>query len=102
MFLYFQPDVIEREIRFPVTSVPARETTYFCMTFELPDDEEYHLVASEPILDNRQVMHHIILSGCDEAEDGNGLLHPIYNKTSSTSTSSQTYRSMTTCSYVNV
>ena len=57
-------------IRFPPTAVPAQETTYMCMTFEIPIDEEYHLIAYEPIIDNVHVMHHIVVYGCAESEGG--------------------------------
>ncbi|KAK3764739.1 hypothetical protein RRG08_042048 [Elysia crispata] len=49
---------------FPVTQVPPTETNYFCMTFDLPSDQDYHMVASEPIISNSDVMHHMLLFGC--------------------------------------
>ncbi|XP_070174485.1 tyramine beta-hydroxylase-like [Littorina saxatilis] len=67
----FQCDALENEevqnitFRFSPTSVPNTETNYFCMTFDLPDDDVYHLVATQPYIDNEQVMHHVILYGCD-------------------------------------
>nr|KAG5695067.1 hypothetical protein BaRGS_032560 [Batillaria attramentaria] len=48
-------------LRFPETAVPNTETNYFCMTFDLPSDAPYHLVATKPYIDNAQVMHHILL-----------------------------------------
>eukprot|EP00794_Sanderia_malayensis_P011061 gene11061-12229_t len=53
------------DVRFPKWKVPAQETTYLCKTFELPSDQDYHIVASDPILDNRNVIHHMIIYGCD-------------------------------------
>lgn len=50
---------------FPETRVPARETTYYCQLFDLPVDDDYHLVATEPILVNKDTVHHILLFGCD-------------------------------------
>ncbi|OWF46130.1 tyramine beta-hydroxylase-like [Mizuhopecten yessoensis] len=55
-------------VRFPMTAVPANETNYYCMLFELPTDEDYHMVATTPYIDNEEVMHHIILFGCDETD----------------------------------
>lgn len=55
------------ESRFPVTPVPAKETTYICMVFEFPVDQEYHIVATEAIVDNRQVMHHTLVFGCEDS-----------------------------------
>ena len=56
-------------LRFPPTAVPAQETTYMCMTFDLPQNGSYHLIADEPMIDNHYVVHHIIIYGCD---DGSG------------------------------
>ena len=53
-------------LRFPPTQVPNLETNYFCMTFELPQDGDYHMIATKPFIDNEYVMHHILLYGCDE------------------------------------
>ncbi|KAJ8300821.1 hypothetical protein KUTeg_022340 [Tegillarca granosa] len=55
-------------IRFPTTRVPPDETTYYCMIFDLPQDGDFHLVGTTPHIDNKYVMHHIILTGCDESE----------------------------------
>ena len=55
---------INQLIRSSNRQLPARETTYFCKTFELPSDQDYHIVATEPVLDNTLVIHHMILSGC--------------------------------------
>ena len=48
----------------PEQPVPAVETTYTCMSFEFPTDQEYHMVANQPYIDNIDVMHHILLYGC--------------------------------------
>ncbi|KAK7490020.1 hypothetical protein BaRGS_00018720 [Batillaria attramentaria] len=61
------PDVRNVTIRFPRTKVPAKETTYMCFNFELPDDQEYHLIATKPVIDNDNVMHHMGLTGCSDS-----------------------------------
>ncbi|XP_060084217.1 tyramine beta-hydroxylase-like [Ylistrum balloti] len=53
-------------VRFPETEVPSTATNYYCMLFELPSDDDYHMVATVPFIDNEEVMHHMILFGCDE------------------------------------
>jgi len=53
-------------IRFPRTSVPSHTTTYMCLVFDFPQDGDYHVVATKPVIDNHHVMHHILLFGCDE------------------------------------
>ena len=54
-------------LRFPRTKVPAQATTYICFTFNLPADREYHLIATQPLIDNENVMHHMTLNGCDKS-----------------------------------
>lgn len=51
-------------LKFPKTPVPMEETNYYCMAFEFPQDGDYHMIATEPIIDNVHVMHHILLFGC--------------------------------------
>ena len=53
-------------LRFPPTAVPAAETSYYCMIFDLAKHGDFHLVATNPVVDNRHVMHHMLLFGCDE------------------------------------
>ncbi|WAR31781.1 DOPO-like protein [Mya arenaria] len=67
------------DIRFPETPVPAQETTYMCMAFELPSDKPYHLIASNPIIDNREVMHHIIVYGCSGMDTAPRELNKPWN-----------------------
>ncbi|XP_022313983.1 tyramine beta-hydroxylase-like [Crassostrea virginica] len=59
------PDVKNVTVRFPKTTVPSLETNYFCMTFDLPTDGDYHVIATTPVIDNVNVMHHMLLFGCD-------------------------------------
>ena len=54
---------------FPETIIPSTETNYYCMTFDLPSDQDYHVIATEPIMDNLEVLHHILVYAC---EDGKG------------------------------
>ena len=48
------------------TKVPAKTTTYYCTTFEVPSDQIYHGISFEPILDNLNVIHHMLIYGCSE------------------------------------
>ena len=43
--------------------IPGKDTTYMCMTFELPRDQDYHGIAAEPFIDNINVMHHVLVYG---------------------------------------
>ncbi|KAK6166896.1 hypothetical protein SNE40_023501 [Patella caerulea] len=51
-------------LKFPSTPVPVQETTYICMEFELDNTGDFHIVATEPIVDNVNVMHHAVIFGC--------------------------------------
>ncbi|XP_033750816.1 dopamine beta-hydroxylase-like [Pecten maximus] len=74
------PDVQDFAIRFPKTAVPKQDTTYMCMNFALPADQDYHVIADRGLIDNKFVMHHIILYACPydvELDDlGNELNSP--------------------------
>ncbi|CAH1796343.1 unnamed protein product [Owenia fusiformis] len=61
-------DVRNVSVRFPPTQVPALETNYYCITVELPEDGDYHLIATTPIINNTYVMHHMLLFGCKEGD----------------------------------
>ncbi|BFZ04320.1 hypothetical protein BsWGS_07359 [Bradybaena similaris] len=53
----------------PFTRVPAKKTSYICATFNIyklgvPRDKDFHIVAVTPVIDNKQVVHHMALFGC--------------------------------------
>ncbi|XP_033727143.1 peptidyl-glycine alpha-amidating monooxygenase A-like [Pecten maximus] len=56
-------------IRIPRTAVPAAETSYYCVKFQMPSDIDYHVLGFEPLIDNANVMHHITVYGCDESDE---------------------------------
>ena len=56
------------DVRIPQTVIPNKETNYFCMIVDLPRDQDYHLAATTPILNNTDVIHHMLLFGCSESE----------------------------------
>ncbi|CAG5125662.1 unnamed protein product, partial [Candidula unifasciata] len=62
-------DVHTLELRFNQTKVPPSETNYYCMTFDLPSDQDYHIIANEPIIDKVNILHHMVMYGCENAED---------------------------------
>ncbi|KAK0040032.1 DBH-like monooxygenase protein 1 [Biomphalaria pfeifferi] len=55
------------DVRLTKHTLPAAETTYMCMSFNLPEDQDYHIVADEPLIDNAYVVHHMMLYGCDDS-----------------------------------
>ncbi|XP_067662438.1 tyramine beta-hydroxylase-like isoform X1 [Haliotis asinina] len=58
---------VKRQImKIPRTVVPDKETTYMCMTFDLDQSQEYHMIATKPEIDNADVIHHITLFGCGD------------------------------------
>jgi len=52
--------------RLPHLQVPVIETTYMCFGFILPNDTDYHVIATTPIVNNSQVLHHMLLYVCKE------------------------------------
>ncbi|XP_048245467.1 uncharacterized protein LOC124143521 [Haliotis rufescens] len=62
------PDTQNITLRFPRVAVPAKETTYMCMVFDIPSDQDYHMIAYKPEIDNDNVMHHIVIYGCEESD----------------------------------
>ncbi|BFZ19031.1 hypothetical protein BsWGS_22070 [Bradybaena similaris] len=64
------PGVRSVAMRLPAnSSIPARETTYACIVLDLaslgiPQDQDFHLVAITPMLDNKNYIHHIGVIGC--------------------------------------
>ena len=70
------PAVTKLDLKFPRTEVPAQETTYMCMAFELPSDKKYHAVATKPIIDNIMFPHHMLLFGCSTKPTGDIMTRP--------------------------
>lgn len=61
-----EPGVKYFDIRLPETEVPQDLTTYICQAqrIPLPMDVSYHAVAFEPLIVNKNIMHHMIVFGC--------------------------------------
>lgn len=64
-----EADIHKVDLTIPPTAVPNVETTYICMTFDLPEDEDNHVVAFKPIIDKASVVHHMIIYGCGKDTD---------------------------------
>ncbi|XP_021362324.1 tyramine beta-hydroxylase-like [Mizuhopecten yessoensis] len=71
------PDVQEFRVTFPSTDVPAQETTYMCMNFALPADQDYHVIADKGSIDNEFVMHHILIIACETGVESYDLVNPL-------------------------
>ncbi|XP_041370326.1 peptidyl-glycine alpha-amidating monooxygenase-like [Gigantopelta aegis] len=52
-------------LQFPVTDIPSTETNYYCMLFDLPVKNAHHLVAVQPVIDNKDIVHHMLVFGCN-------------------------------------
>ncbi|KAH9503106.1 DBH-like monooxygenase protein 1 [Bulinus truncatus] len=63
-------DVKTVDIRLPLGSkIPPKPATYMCQIFDLESmlpHGDYHLIATQPILDNSDLVHHIVLFGCSD------------------------------------
>jgi len=70
-------DIQTAEFKFEQVKIPATETNYYCQYFDLPQDKDYHIMAYEGLIDNRNVVHHMIMFGCpDEFKDFVGMDKP--------------------------
>ncbi|ESO92726.1 hypothetical protein LOTGIDRAFT_162200 [Lottia gigantea] len=68
--VFKDPDIRNITLKFQErVPVPSRETNYYCMIFDFPTDRDYHLVATQPVLDNKQLAHHILAFGCDTSAE---------------------------------
>ena len=52
-------------MRLPPTKVPAKETTYMCNAVALPQDADYHIIATTPIINSSTLLHHVLIYLCD-------------------------------------
>ncbi|XP_033750973.1 dopamine beta-hydroxylase-like [Pecten maximus] len=59
-----EPGVQRLHYQMPRTTIPAAETTFKCVNLEFPVDRDYHVIADTAILDNQNVVHHMILFAC--------------------------------------
>ncbi|XP_033732461.1 tyramine beta-hydroxylase-like isoform X2 [Pecten maximus] len=64
-------------IRFPETAVPTTSKSSYCMVTDLPTDGDYHLLANKPYINNDDVVHQILLYGCDETSSNAILTFPV-------------------------
>lgn len=60
-----EADVRYFDIRIPALQVPTKRTHYVCQKIKVPDADTFHAIAFEPLISNHDVMHHMLLFGCD-------------------------------------
>jgi hypothetical protein len=70
-----QTDVRMLSYKFDKYQIPAQQTTYMCKYFntqqlvsqttKLATNTSYHAIVFEPVVDNSQRVHHLVLYGCD-------------------------------------
>lgn len=67
-----EPGVKNISVHLPAgTKIYPKETTYICQVFDLEKmipAGDYHMVAVEPIIDNKYAIHHMVLFGCNDDE----------------------------------
>ncbi|KAH9503094.1 hypothetical protein Btru_069949 [Bulinus truncatus] len=54
------------------TAVPSKATTYMCQMFNMEavlGSRDFHLVSTEPIIGNSEVLHHMGLFGCEDGQE---------------------------------
>ena len=47
--------------------VPAKETTYYCAEFYLPQDGEFHMIATNVYNSNPDILYHVTITACPMA-----------------------------------
>ncbi|XP_060062797.1 uncharacterized protein LOC132543325 [Ylistrum balloti] len=57
--------VRQLQFRMPRIPIPATEATFMCVNLEVPADRDYHVIADTAILDNQNIVHHMILFACE-------------------------------------
>lgn len=65
MSLSIPAATISRDLRLTPTQVPPKETTYYCQLFDLNLTSDLHMVATQPLLNVSDVVHHVLMFGCD-------------------------------------
>ena len=57
------------EFRMPNVTVPAQKTTYLCQSFSLPQVDDAHIIAIEPLIDQHAIskdfVHHFLVHVCE-------------------------------------
>jgi dopamine beta-monooxygenase len=56
-------------MRLPPTKVPAKETTYMCHATALPQDADYHIIATTPIINTTSLLHHVLIYLCTSYDE---------------------------------
>jgi len=72
----FCPGCITKEVLFPNYLIPAQVTTYVSFGLQLPVDAFRHIIRIEPIIDNAQYLHHIVvfIAGGTVASNNNPIV----------------------------
>ncbi|XP_078336588.1 dopamine beta-hydroxylase-like isoform X4 [Crassostrea virginica] len=60
-----RPDIRVLDVKLQSQVIPQQLTTYVCQQIQVPDLETYHAVAFEPLIGNKDAVHHMLLFGCD-------------------------------------
>lgn len=59
-----KPDVKSLDLKLDKTRVPATSTTWMCQILPWPEEGDFHVIGSKPLVDNADVTHHMIVFGC--------------------------------------
>jgi len=55
------PNTVDITYNYAEFVVPNMSTNYICKSFYLSNDTDYHVIAFEPLKDNQEMLHHMIL-----------------------------------------
>ena len=68
-------DVKEFAIQMPQAELPSGQSFRWCYMTDLPGDTDYHIIATKPITQRPDLVHHMKLFACA----GPGIIHTDYN-----------------------
>lgn len=71
-----EPGAHRLDIRLPRLHVPAKENSYICLEYDLPDNDDFHLTAGVPIIDNHITMGGIMVFACEASTYTPASKHP--------------------------
>jgi len=54
-------DTFDLTIAYDNYVIPNASTSYICRGFILPNETEYHLIEFEPLRDNKEMLHHMVM-----------------------------------------
>lgn len=72
--LSLDTDVKSLDLKLDKTRVPATSTTWMCQILPWPEEGDFHVIGSKPLIDNADVTHHMIVFGCGSTGNWSSMM----------------------------